>query len=140
MPGETFAQSLPVAGMEGLERGGRERRFSLGAGLPDRLAGVAETIARACRPGLIVERNEGFEFAQVVSVAERMGPRSAVQIAIGLETVIDDAAAFEAFRHRATLGAGAVKCEGFGGRRMQPLRLAADSQARLVEAAHARRG
>ena len=91
MPGETFAQGLPVAGMEGLERGGRERRFSLGAGLPDRLAGVAETIAHACRPGLIVERNEGFEFAQMVSVAERMGgPRSAVQIAIGLEAVIDE--------------------------------------------------
>jgi hypothetical protein len=69
-----------------------------------------------------------------------MGPRSAVQIAIGLEALMDDDAAFEAFRHRATLGAGAVKCEGFGGGRMQPLRLAADSQARLVEAAHARRG
>ena len=51
---------------------------------------------------------------------------------------MDDDAAFEAFRHRATLGAGAVKGEGFGGRRMQPLRLAADAQARLVEAAHAR--
>jgi hypothetical protein len=34
MPRETFAQGLPVAGVEGLERGGRERRFSLGAGLP----------------------------------------------------------------------------------------------------------
>lgn len=73
MPGETFVQGLPVAGMEGLERGGRERRFSLGAGLPDRLEGIAETIAHACRPGLIVERNEGFEFEQMVSVAERMG-------------------------------------------------------------------
>jgi hypothetical protein len=54
-----------------LERGGRERRFSLGAGFPDRLASVAETIAHLRCPQFVVELNQGFEFAQMVSVAEQ---------------------------------------------------------------------
>jgi hypothetical protein len=58
--------------VEGLERGGRERRFSLGAGLSDRQAGVAETIAHLRGPEFVVELNEGFQFAQVMGVAERM--------------------------------------------------------------------
>jgi hypothetical protein len=54
--------------VEGFERGGCEGRFASGAGFPDRAAGVAETIAHLCRPGLAVERDERLEFAQVMSV------------------------------------------------------------------------
>ena len=51
MPGQPFAQGLPVAGVEGLERGGRESRFASGAGFPDRVAGVAQAIAHLCAQG-----------------------------------------------------------------------------------------
>ena len=46
-----------------------------------------------------------------MGVAERMdgGPGGAVQIAIGLEAVVDDDAPFRAFRHRAAFVAGAVE-------------------------------
>jgi hypothetical protein len=45
MPGQPFAQGLPIAGVEGFERGGCEGRFASGARFLDRAAGVAETIA-----------------------------------------------------------------------------------------------
>jgi hypothetical protein len=67
MPGQPFAQGLPIAGVEGFERGRREGRFASGAGFPDRPAGVAETIAHFHSPGLVVELNERLEFAQVLS-------------------------------------------------------------------------
>ena len=37
MEGEALAQSLPVAGMEGLERSGRERRFAAARAFPTAL-------------------------------------------------------------------------------------------------------
>ena len=109
MPGEALAQGLPVAGMEGFERLRGESGWAAGAGFPGRLAGIAETVAHGRRPGLGVERDDRLEFAQMVGVAERMGggPVGAVQLAVGFETVMDDDAPFEAFRHRAAFGADA---------------------------------
>ena len=88
----------------------------------------------------MVELDQRFEFAQMMSAAERMSGRlgETVQLAVRFEAVVDDDAPFEAFGHLAALVAGAVEREGLGGRGMQPLRPAADAQAGLVEATHTR--
>jgi hypothetical protein len=72
--------------------------FRLGRALPrprGRRRGDNRIFAR---PGLAVERDERLEFAQVMSVAERMGGRlrRAVQPAVGLEAVVNDDAPLRA--------------------------------------------
>ena len=86
----------------------------------------------------MIELDQRLEFAQMVGVAERVA--RAFEGAIGFEAVVDDRAADQVFRHVAPLARDAIEREGFGRRRMQPLRLARDAEAGFVEAAHARRG
>jgi hypothetical protein len=63
MPGQALAHGLPIAGMEGLEGGGRKRRFALGASVPRPPGRRRETITHLRGPRLVVERNESLEFA-----------------------------------------------------------------------------
>src|SRR5882757_8504494 len=68
---EPFAQSLPEADVEALEKGAVERSFAPRFGVPDRPVGVEQEIAHGSRPRLMIEFDQRFELAQVVGVAER---------------------------------------------------------------------
>jgi hypothetical protein len=98
---EPFAQGVPEAGVEALEKGGVERSFAPRFGFPDRPVGLEQEIAHGSRPRLMIEFDQRFEFAQVVGVAERVARRR--EGAIGFEAVVDDHAAGKSGRHVAPL-------------------------------------
>ncbi len=77
-----FAQGLPEAGVEALEKGWVERAFAPRFGVPDRPVGVEQEIAHGSRPRLLVEFDQRLELAQVMGVAERVA--RAFEGAIGI--------------------------------------------------------
>jgi hypothetical protein len=89
--GEPFAQDVPEAGVEALEKGGVERSFAPRLGFPDRPVGAEQAIAPESRPRLMIEFDQRLELAQAVGVAARVA--RAFEGAIGFEAVVDDHAA-----------------------------------------------
>ena len=136
MEGEAAPDGLPIAGDEACDGGRRERRFARFARFFHRLVGLDEPIAHILRPGLFVERDQRLELTQMMGVAK--GVVDAGQSAIGLEVVVDDDAARQAFRHGAALIRHPVEGQGLGRNRMQPLPFSGDAKTGFVEMAHRR--
>src|SRR5271155_5757540 len=123
----------PIALDEGLDLLGRQRPLSR---LPRRLhrrVGLAQHRAHEFGPGFLFEFDQALEFAQDMGVAE--GVIDLDEPVVGLEVVVDDDAAFQIPGDVAALFSGAIEGEAKARGRVQPLQLAADPIARLVEMA-----
>ena len=129
MKGEACPHGPPISGDEGLEAGRWERKVSFFPRHAHRLAGLDEQFAHVPGPWLAVDFDQRLEFAQMMGVA--VGVSDAGQSIIGLEVVMDDAAALKVFWHGAALFRHPVEGQGLGREGMQPSGLAVDAKAVL---------
>ena len=105
---------------QGAENGGWQRRRALDSGAPHGAVGLEEKIAHLPGPLLLVDVDQGLEFAQVMGLAQRV-PDAAGHRVIGLEVIVDDDAAAKALGQIAAFGRHPVRGQGRGRGGMQPL-------------------
>ena len=99
-----------------------------------RLVGLAQHRAHEFGPGFLFKLDQALEFAQDMGVAE--GVDDLDEPVVRLEVVVNDDAAFQIPGNVAALFSGAIEGEAKARSRVQPLQLAADPIARLVEMAN----
>ena len=133
MEGKPFPDGLPVAVDEAPNAFGLKRAPAGLFGLPHRFCRLDEPVAHGERPRLLVEVDERLQFPQMMGVAEGVADR--LESGVGAEMVVHDNAALQLCGNVAAPFADPVERVGLARGRMQPLRLAGDAKAGLVEAA-----
>jgi len=106
MKGQAFADRRPVSLHEGFDVIGSERRRSGFARLAHGGVGGRRPVAPRRRPGLVVDLDQGLEFAPMMGVAQRvldLGER-----AVRRESVMHDDAALQVQGDRAALFLGPI--------------------------------
>ena len=134
MEGKAAPDDGVVAFDQGAQNEGRQRRRALGDSAAHGAVGLDEKIAHLSGPLLFVDVDQGFEFAQMMGVAQRVADGG--QRVIGPEMIVDDDPAAKALGQFASFGRHPIRGQGHGRGGMEPLALAGDAKAGFVEMAH----
>ena len=131
--GEPLGEDRHVSGDDILAN--RFREFGLASilSLTPELIGAVEYCAHLCCLRLLLDLFDGLEFAQVMRSAEGVGVHPTHMGVIGFPVVMNDRPAGQKGWNSTALGVDAVMREGAIAYRVQPVQLAGDTQAGLVQ-------
>ena len=131
--GEPPGEDRHVSGDDTLANRFREFGLALILSLTPELIGAVEYRAHLCRPRLLLDLFDCLEFAQVMRPAEGVGVHLTHMGVIGFPVIMNDRPTGQESGNSAALGVDAVMREGGIADRVQPMQLAGDTQAGLVQ-------